>query len=287
MPVAGAQASIYDVCLSALRDGDRDRYLCALLTPEHARGASSALYAFNLEIARVRENITEPMMGEVRLQWWRDLFDGKVHGDAIANPIAAALLETVERYALRPEPFQNMIDARQFDLYDDPMPDRNAFEGYAGETASALIQLCVNVLSPERASGTADIAGHAGVAQLVAGTLLWLPVHRARGQVYVPGDILTACGLDRESFLAGDRTEAIDQALSAFVALGREHLAVARSQSEAVTAESFAAFLPVATAEQVFSRAEKFGAALLEEPIQIPQWRRQWRYWRAVSRGRL
>lgn len=285
--MAGAQQSIYDACLAALREGDRDRYLCALLTPEHARGPVSALYAFNLEIARIRENITEPMMGEVRLQWWRDLFDGETHGDARANPIAAALLETVEQHSLAPGPFQNMIDARQFDLYDDPMPDRNAFEGYAGETACALIQLCVNVLSPERAGETSDASGHAGVAQLVAGSLLLLPMHRTRGQVYIPGDIISACGLDRERFLAGDEKASIGQAIAGFVALGREHLAAARNHFNAIADERIAAFLPVATAERVFDRAEKVGADLLTNPLQIPQWRRQWRYWRAASRGRL
>ncbi|MEX3009194.1 phytoene/squalene synthase family protein [Hoeflea sp. TYP-13] len=285
--MAEALDSIYDICLSALREGDRDRYLCALLTPDHARGAVSALYAFNLEIARVRDNITEPMMGEVRLQWWRDLFDGNAHGEAHANPIAAAVMETVERYDLSPVPFRNMIDARQFDLYDDPMPDRNAFEGYAGETASALIQLGANVLSADGALQTANAAGHAGVAQLAAGTLLLLPVHRARGQVYVPADILAACGLDREAFLGGEKRDAINQAISGFVALGREHLAAARANIETIVPECLPAFLPVAVAGQVFDRAEKLGAGLMDQPLQVPQWRRQWRFWRAANRGSI
>ena len=276
-----------DQCLAALRAGDRDRYLCALLTPHGARGAVSALYAFNLEIARIRENITEPTMGEVRLQWWRDFMEGSPHGAAQANPIAAALAATIDRHGLSIAPFLNMIAARQFDLYDDPMPDRNAFEGYAGETASALIQLCVSVLSPDAARSSADAAGHAGVAQLVAGTLLLMPVHRSRGQVYIPGDLLRATGLDRDGFLAVRNDDAIGQAISAFVSLGREHLIAARAKMEPLPPESFAAFLPLAVAEPVFDRAERLGAALLSQPLQFPQWRRQLRFWRAARRGRL
>ncbi|MDA4846655.1 phytoene/squalene synthase family protein [Hoeflea poritis] len=276
-----------DHCLAALRAGDRDRYLCALLTPHDARGAISALYAFNLEIARIRENITEPTMGEVRLQWWRDFLEGSPHGAAQANPVAAALAATIDRHGLSTAPFLNMIAARQFDLYDDPMPDRNAFEGYAGETASAIIQLCVNVLGPDAARRSADAAGHAGVAQLVAGTLLLLPVHRSQGQVYIPGDLLRATGLDRDAFLAARNEDAIGQAIAAFVALGREHLSEARTMVGQLPSGSFAAFLPLALAEPVFDRAERLGAALLSEPLQFAQWRRQLRLWRAARRGRL
>ncbi|WP_419912280.1 phytoene/squalene synthase family protein [Hoeflea sp.] len=285
--MSGTQIPNEAQCLAALRAGDRDRYLCALLTPDHARGAIVALYAFNLEIARIRENITEPTMGEVRLQWWRDFLEGNPHGAAQANPVAAALAAAIDGYGLSTSPFLNMIAARQFDLYDDPMPDRNAFEGYAGETASALIQLCINVLEPEAAAHSAEAAGHAGVAQLVAGTLLLLPAHRARGQVYVPGDILRSAGLDRDGFLAGKERDAIGQVVSAFVSLGREHLSAARIHSDTLSPEGFAAFLPVVSVETVLNRAEKLGAAVLEQPPQAAQWRRQWHLWRAARRGRF
>lgn len=121
-----------DACLATLRDTDRDRYLACLLSPEPMRGALAALYAFNAEIARVRDLVREPLPGEIRLQWWRDLLEGQGQGDAGANPLAAALLDTVDRYRLPRTTLINMIDARIFDLYDDPITDRNAFEGYAG-----------------------------------------------------------------------------------------------------------------------------------------------------------
>lgn len=281
------RAFLEQTCLAALRAGDRDRYLCALLTPDDKRGAISALYAFNLEIARVRENITEPMMGEVRLQWWRDLLDGETHGSAEANPIAASLMAAIADHNLPKAPLLNMIAARQFDLYDDPMPDRTAFEGYAGETASTLLQLCVNVIDPDAARHSAGAAGHAGVAQLVAGTLLLLPIHRSRGQLYIPGDLLRAAGLDRDTFLSGADTDAVSQAVSAFISLGREHLAQARLQFSGLPKGCISAFLPVATAEQVYNRAEKAGATVLSTPLEISQWRRQWRYWRGAARGRF
>lgn len=186
-----------------LRDSDRDRYLACLLSPEEKRGALAALYAFNAELARIRDLVHEPLPGEVRLQYWHDLLEGSAHGSTAANPVAAALLIAIETHRLPRKTLIDMIEARTFDLYDDPMETRLSLEGYAGETASALIQLASLVLSPEEAARSADAAGHAGVAQAVAGLLLLMPLHRRRGQIYIPLQILSATGLDRDAFLAG------------------------------------------------------------------------------------
>ncbi len=146
---------------------------------------------------------------------------------------------------------------------------------------------CTSNTSCQAADRTSTAAGHAGVAQSIAGALLLLPVHRSRGQVYLPADILSASGLNRDGFLDGTDSVAIGQAIAGFIALGREHLAAARAAVETVPEEAFAAFLPVATAEQVFERAERTGATLLSEPLRFPQWRRQWRFWRAARKGRF
>lgn len=122
-----------DVCLATLRDTDRDRYLACLLSPADRRNALAALYAFNAEIARIRDSVREALPGEVRMQWWHDLLEGSPHGDSQSHPVASALLETIERYRLPRPVLSNMIEARIFDLYDDPFEDRNALEGYAGK----------------------------------------------------------------------------------------------------------------------------------------------------------
>ncbi|MDX3810024.1 MAG: squalene/phytoene synthase family protein, partial [Bosea sp. (in: a-proteobacteria)] len=154
----------YAHCATLVREQDQDRYIATLYAPEARRHGLFALYAFSLEIARVRALVSEPLPGEVRLQWWRDLLEGQPNGEVQAHPVAAALLDTVKRYRLPIAPLTGLIDARTFDLYDDPMPSLRDLEGYAGETASALIQLAGLVLSPEAAAASADAAGHAGVA---------------------------------------------------------------------------------------------------------------------------
>ncbi|MDO9415360.1 phytoene/squalene synthase family protein [Pararhizobium sp.] len=276
----------YAYSLATLRDSDRDRYLACLLAPEDKRGAIAALYAFNAEIARIRDLVREPLPGEIRMQWWRDVLDGAGEGDSAANPLAVALLDCVRTYALPVNVLQNLIDARVFDLYDDPMESLSALEGYAGETASAIIQLASLILDPANAAASATAAGHAGVAQAIAGILLLLPIHRRRGQVYVPAELLAATGLDRDGFLKGDDRAAVDAVISALAGLGRDHLAKARAANN-ISAKNFAAFVPVALAGPVFDRAEKAGASLFEKAILPAQWRRQWWMWRAIRTRRF
>src|SRR4029453_10196078 len=145
-----------------------------------------------------------------------------------------------------------------FDLYDDPMETRTSLEGYAGETASALIQLASLVLSAEEAAKSAEAAGHAGVAQAIAGMLLLMPLHRHRGQLYIPLEILSATGLDRDAFLAGEDKPRVSAAIEAFAGLARDHLPTARKV--AIPHTVFPAFLPVVLAEPVLVSAQRVGA---------------------------
>jgi len=271
----------YAACLATLRSTDLDRYLACLLLPEDKRGALAALYAFSAELARIRDLIREPLPGEVRLQYWRDLIEGQPHGDSQSNPIAAGISYAISDHRLPRAALAAMTEARIFDLYDDPMPDRNAFEGYAGETSAALIQLGALILDPENARRVSEAAGYAGIAQLVAGCLLLLPIHVRRGQVFLPGDILSAVGLDAAGFLKGEDPRRTKAALSAFIGYGRDHLARARAEKPSLGKSTKLAFLTVSLAQPVFNRAERAGLAVLEKSIQPSQFSRQWWLWRA------
>ena len=87
-------------CEALVRAADKDRFIAALFAPEESRAALYALYAFNLEIARVREVIHEPLAGEIRLQWWNDVMERGARGEVEAHPVAAALRATIARYDL-------------------------------------------------------------------------------------------------------------------------------------------------------------------------------------------
>ena len=123
-------------CANLVREADRDRYLATLFAPAEHRDALLSLYAFNVEIARVRDLAREPMPGEIRLQWWREALAGERDTEAAAHPVAAALRETLHRYGLSADPLQALIDAHTFDLYDAPMASLRDFDDYAGRPAA-------------------------------------------------------------------------------------------------------------------------------------------------------
>lgn len=275
------------LCLAGLRALDMDRYLAVLLSPENARPSLAALYAYNAELARVRDLVRDPLPGEIRLQYWRDLLEGSAHGSTEANPIAAELLGAVEAHRLPRTALAAMSEARIFDLYDDPMESVAAFEGYAGETTSSLIQLASLVLDPQAAGTNAQMAGHAGVAQAVAGTLLLLPGQIARGQLYIPAEILGAVGLDRTSFLEGGDTARIDACIEAFAGFGLDHLARALPDGQKVPETLAAAYLPVALARPVLSAAARKGRRAIEGTLRPAQWRRQFTMMMSMWRRRF
>src|SRR5215510_9660168 len=150
-------------CHQIVRDADKDRFLATLFAPANRRGPLFAIYAFNVEVARVRDAIREPMAREIRLQWWRDALERPGSGEAKANPVAAALLDTIVRFRLPIEKLVGLVEARAFDLYNDPMPTLVALEAYADRTSSALIDLAARILGGDRAD-VADAACDAGRA---------------------------------------------------------------------------------------------------------------------------
>lgn len=268
-----------------LKSADPDRYLSTLYAPEARRAALTALYAFNAEIAGIRDRIRDPLPGEIRLQWWREALAGDRAGEARANPLAAALLDAIAAHGLPLAAFERMLEARTFDLYDDPMPSRGDLEGYCGDTASTLIQLAAMILDRDAATAISEAAGHAGCAQAIAGLLRSLPIHRRRGQCYLPLDLLGAAGTDRDAFIAGTDRPSAGRAVAAMAALGRHHLFRFQASGRGMPAALRSAFLPLSAVPAYLERLEVLGAGALDEVAEVSAVRRQWMMLRRARGG--
>ena len=272
----------FDHCEQVVRETDKDRFLATLFAPANRRGPLFALYAFNSEIARVREAIRDPMAGEVRLQWWRDALERPGSGDARANPIASALLDTIIRFRLPIQSLIAIIAAREFDLYRDPMPTLAALEAYADKTSSTLIDLAATMLGA-RDSDLATAVRHGGLAYAITGLLRAFPLHAARGQLYVPLEILERHGAKPEDIFAGRASPEVSAALAEMRQIARSHYDAYAQAAPTITPAIAAAFLPLALVPLYLQRLERFG----QQPFQVadmPQWRRQWALWRAARR---
>ncbi len=267
-------------CADIVRTADGDRYLADLFAPESVRPHLFALHAFNSEVTRIRDSVSEPMLGEIRLQWWHDA----LHGDAGGHPVAGALKQAIEKFRLPLGTFDNLLEARKFDLYDDPMPSLNDLEGYAGETSSALMQLAAILLSGGDVPGTTELSGHGGVAYALSGLLRALPSHAQRRQSYLPDDLVAAYGVDLEDVFSGHATPPLVALLKEMRSIVRRHLDIARKLIAGIDPTLMPAFLPLALVEPRLRTLEKPGFDPLRTSSAMMPWRRHWILWRAAKR---
>ena len=263
-------------CAQLVQQADRDRFIASLFAPADKRDGLYALYAFNAEIARVREVAHQALAGEIRLQWWSDVIACERTGEARANPVAAALLATIERHRLSPARLITMVEAHRFDLYDEPMRDLAQLETYAKQTSSAPFALAVQILAGAEADA---ICAPAGVAYAVTGLLRALPLHIARRQFYLPAAFLDEYGASLDDLSAGRSSPSLDVALRELRAFARRNLQKAREQMVQLPQSAIPALLPLALVGPSLDRLEKSPPF---QPAEIPQWRRQWLIWRAA-----
>ena len=151
-------------CLNEVKRHDHDRYLAALFLPAEKRAAGLALIAFNLEIARTREIVSESVLGQIRLQWWRETIDGLYDGTPREHPVVETLHATIREHDLPREPLGRLIDAREADLEDEPPADLMALESYARDTSGELLALVMRCLASrnDEAEAAAERIGELG-----------------------------------------------------------------------------------------------------------------------------
>lgn len=255
-----------------LREIDRDRYLATLVLPPEVREDIAALYAFSVEIAAIRSRAKVPAAGEIRLQWWIDALNGQGHGEVRQNPLARALLETVEKWDLPSAALVRLAEARRFDLYDDPMPDIAGFEGYAGETVSVLYQLGAMILNGGRPVETGDAAGHLGVGNALVGHLRAFGFNASQGRILLPREVFAICGVADEDIRAGSASDAVSIALTRFAQLAGEHLDKAQAAIAATPRALRPAFAPIAVLRAQLRRLD-LDAPFAVQP-DLPDWRK-------------
>ena len=185
------------------RAADYDRYLSALFAPVGSREALFALIAFNHEIARIPEAVSEPMLGRIRLQWWREVLEAVYAGEpARRHEVAEPLAEAIRACGLDRALFDRLLDAREADLEEDGPADLAALERYAAATGGSLTALMLQASGA--LSEQALAAGRqVGTAWALVGTLRAAPRRAAQGRVMLPADLLAKSGIAAEDVLAG------------------------------------------------------------------------------------
>jgi phytoene synthase len=266
-------------CADLVRSHDFPRYASTLFLPSVHRRPLLALYAFNVEISRVRDQVSQPLPGEMRLQWWSDMLLGQNHGGVEGNPVAAELLWAIRTWRLPVDRLVRLVEEHEFDLYNDPMPSLAALEGYANDTASTLFACGARFLM--RPSEAVDhLARHAGLAYGITQVLSALPHDAARRQLFVPLQFLQQHGSHLDEVFAGKQTPAARAATDQLVGEAKKHLDTALTLLAEVPAEVRPAFLPLALVRRDLKRMSRADNDPFA-PRPVPRVRLLWTLWRA------
>ncbi|CCJ05457.1 phytoene/squalene synthase family protein [Methylocystis sp. SC2] len=276
--MSAASQEHYVQCEELLRARDRDLWLACLFAPQDARPHIHALYAFAQETADVSGKVTQPLLGEMRLQWWVDALEADAaQGEGVrANPVADALIDTIERFSLPRGEFVALAEAHIFDLYDDAMPSWTALDDYCRATAAAPIRWAAQILGADLQAPSAEAFDEAGVALGLTRILRALAEGPQQAK-FLPDE---AVAHDGEP--SGRRSE-LGPTVKKLHALAQSRYERARRLAVDL-GPARAALLPCATAPlylERLARSDYDPFRPLGDPSPL---RRQWRIWRA-SRG--
>ena len=244
-----------------------------------------ALYAFNFEIARIREVTREPLLGRIRLQWWRDVL-AELYGGAAPrrHVVVEALAEALRDRKLSRPSFEALIDARELDLSDRPPPTLDALETYAEDSSASLVMLALEALgaadAPTRAAGRA-----VGIAYALAGLLAAVPFHARMKRALLPEDLIERYGLDLQRSLFELKSSAALNGIVVEIAeRAQVHLAAAGALRPRIARDAVPALLPAVIARHRLKLIARLGGDVFDprwsRPDPLQSWRLAWGAWR-------
>jgi phytoene synthase len=280
---------------------DTDRFLCTLFAARSRREALFALYAFNLEVARIRELVSEPLLGAMRLQWWRDTIEGIYSGSpeikeaAAGSEVVAGLTDAVQRFGLTRGHFERLLAARAFDLGDGRLPDLDALLAYAEGTSATLTALALETLWPQEpgAHGRGKLPEAAlaagrdvGIAWALTGLLRAVGFHARSRRLYLPQSLLDEAGVRASDVFGLHQTAGLAKAAEAVADRARAHLAAARQMRRQVPRAAHPALLPAVLADAYLGRLGRVRYDVFDPKLDIAKPIRQLRLVMAAARGR-
>jgi phytoene/squalene synthetase len=263
-------AALFNRLSASVRAADPDRYFSALFAPPPLRAQLMALYAFNHEVARVAETVREPMLGAIRLEWWRETVEGAANGMPRNHDVAKGLAALFAGGLVSPGAFETIIAARAFDSSADHFADFTALEAYLDATGGTLMRLAGKILG-----GEYSLAGEAALAYGLTGLLRSLRFHNGRHKLYLPLDLLTAMHLTPEEFFVLRHDSRLDAVVHQTMLRARDHFLAARKGPR--LRQGLPAYLPAALVPLYLKRLGR----------EVPLHRKQMSLLSAAMRKRL
>ncbi|XP_063236947.1 NADH dehydrogenase (ubiquinone) complex I, assembly factor 6 [Bacillus rossius redtenbacheri] len=251
-----ANPSSANYCLNTVRQFDYENFICTLLLPSNYRTSAFAIRAFNIEVARVQDSVSDSQIGQMRMKFWEDTIE-KIYADSNVpqHPVAAELYSASKRHKLTKRFLKRLISVRAAQLSSPTFPDLDAAELYAEASVSSVYYLLLESagLQSVRADHAASHLGKAqGLANLVRGT----PRQAARRAVGLPRDVLARHGVPHEAVFRARSSRALRDAVLEVAHRAKQHLDKARSLGKQVPKEGRCLLLPAVAVGSYLDRLQ-------------------------------
>lgn len=165
-------------CAALVHRADPDRFMAAMAAPVAARAVLFPLYALNVEVARAPWVTQEPMIAEMRLQWWRDALQEIAEGPAVRRHEVVSPVARVLSPHLAAE-LDEYVAVRRWDIYKDPFEDQAHFDAYINHSSATLIVVAAQALG----AADEDVLRDYGYAVGVANWFRAIPDLEQRGRI--------------------------------------------------------------------------------------------------------
>ncbi|XP_058420630.1 NADH dehydrogenase (ubiquinone) complex I, assembly factor 6 isoform X1 [Diceros bicornis minor] len=254
-------------CMELLRKRDYEGYLCSLLLPAESRSSAFALRAFNVELAQVKDSVSEKTIGLMRMQFWRKTVDDIYCDNPPHQPVAIELWKAVKRHNLTKRWLMKIIDEREKNLDDKAYRNIQELESYAENTQSSLLYLTLEVLSIKDLHAD-HAASHIGKAQGIVTCLRATPYHGSRRRVFLPMDICMLHGVSQEDFLREKQDKNVRDVVYDIASQAHLHLKHARSFHKSVPVKAFPAFLQTVALEDYLKKIQQVDFDIFHPSLQ-------------------
>jgi NADH dehydrogenase [ubiquinone] 1 alpha subcomplex assembly factor 6 len=158
----------YTHCINSVRQSDYENFVCTgLLRPTAVQRPSMAIRALNVELALVRDQVSNSQIGQMRLQFWRETIDNIYASNAnmstkqIHHPVARELNLAVKYNQLSKLWFHRLIQTREITLKDAPFADIEQLENYFEQSITPTYYLLLELVQ-QRSLNMDHIASHLG-----------------------------------------------------------------------------------------------------------------------------
>ncbi len=241
-----------------VRQYDYDRFLTSLFAPEGMRDRLHTLYAFNTEIARIRETVSEPLIGQMRLQWWRDVLTAVAQGERpqkghpVAEPLADLIIDTNLSFSH----FEALLTAREMDVAEESVESFTDLIDYCSNTSSTLSLLALECLEVTDET-TFKAAQSLGVAWALTGIARSVRHYALAGKAVLPASMMEEANLTLHDLQSPDASRKTAPAISKLVNAARDYLQQTRRVKKSVDLRAMPVLLHSVLAEQYLSQIER------------------------------